>query len=72
MATESLGFDRIRRRSKRGEFDGYEIALVDLLKQDYRQCRPPDGCTGKSLNGLGASQPAKGHKAKKRHRIAEC
>jgi hypothetical protein len=34
MATESLGFDRIRRRSKRGEFDGYEIALVDLLKQD--------------------------------------
>jgi len=34
----------------------------------YRQRRQPDGCAGKSLNDVGkggASQPAKGRKAKK-------
>ena len=34
----------------------------------YRQRRQPDGCAGKSLNEVGkggASQPAKGRKAKK-------
>src|SRR5580692_10681388 len=67
------------RRSKRANLkDRCENALVELLNQEaqaragtngrYRQRRQPDGCAGKSLNDVGkggASQPAKGRKAKK-------